>query len=85
MRQVSLLPNKIGYRTTNVSKYNSSLKMCGSLTVWIDKDLQWLAKASDKRGGQKALSVSLPYSSSDGKGLHLLLDSTGIKCLCEGE
>jgi hypothetical protein len=37
--------------------------MCGNLTVWIDKDLQWQAKASDKRGGQKELSVSLPYSS----------------------
>jgi Transposase DDE domain len=137
MRETNFLPKQAVYRTTNWSKYNHSLKMRGNLTVWIDKDLEWQAKASGKRGGQKrysdeaiqaclelkcllslplrqtiglmeslmslanlqqelpdfstlsrrqkTLSVSLPYSRSSSEGLHLLVDSTGIKFLGEGE
>ena len=31
------------YKTTNWANYNASLKARGSLTVWLDKDLQWYA------------------------------------------
>ncbi|THU03968.1 IS5/IS1182 family transposase, partial [Lampropedia puyangensis] len=36
---------KKAYRTTNWKEYNSSLKARGSLTVWLDKEMQWLAPA----------------------------------------
>lgn len=124
------------YKTTNWASYNASLKARGSLTVWLDKDLQWYAPATGKRGRQpifsdatiqfclsikslfglplrqslgmvesllrlaglewkvpdfstvcrrqKHLSVKLPYRPST-TALDLLVDSTGIKFLGEGE
>lgn len=41
---------KTRYRTTNWSQYNAALKARGSLTVWLDKDMRWLAEPSGKRG-----------------------------------
>ena len=38
------------YKTTNWADYNASLKARGSLTVWLDKDMQWYATVSGKRG-----------------------------------
>ena len=124
------------YKTTNWADYNASLKARGSLTVWLDKDMQWYATVSGKRGRQrtfsdaaiqfclsikclfglalrqslglvesllrlagldwrvpdfstvcrrqKDLSVRLPYRPST-TALDLLVDSTGIKFLGEGE
>ena len=124
------------YRTTNWPSYNAALRSRGSLTVWLDKDMQWFAAASGKRGRspkfsdaaiqfcltiknlfglalrqavgfvesllklsglhwpvpdfsticrrQRSLQVHVPYRSSQA-GLHLLVDSTGIKFLGEGE
>ena len=124
------------HKTTNWADYNASLKARGSLTVWLDKDMQWYATVSGKRGRQrtfsdaaiqfclsikclfglalrqslglvesllrlagldwrvpdfstvcrrqKDLSVKLPYRPST-TALDLLVDSTGIKFLGEGE
>ncbi len=124
------------YRTTNWAQYNAALKARGSLTMWLDKDMQWLDKPSGKRGRcrtfsdaaiqfclsikclfgqplrqalgmvqsllklagldwpvpdfstvcrrQKTLQVELSYRPSTTP-LHLLVDSTGIKFLGEGE
>ena len=124
------------YRTTNWPQYNAALKARGSLTVWLDKDMRWLAQPSGKRGRdqiysdaaiefclsiqclfnqplrqalgmvqsllelaqldwrapdfstvcrrQKALQVALKYRPS-AQPLNLLVDSTGIKFLGEGE
>ena len=123
-------------RTTNWREYNAALKARGSLTVWLDKDMQWLAEPNGKRGRnqtfsdsaiqfclsikclfgqplrqslgmvqsllklanldwpvpdfstvcrrQKRLQVQLNYRPSNTP-LHLLVDSTGIKFLGEGE
>ena len=38
------------YKTTNWAAYNAALKTRGSLTVWLNKDLQGYAPASGKRG-----------------------------------
>ena len=127
---------KTRYRTTNWSQYNAALKARGSLTVWLDKDMRWLAEPSGKRGRgqiysdaaiefclsikclfnqplrqalgmvqsllelaqldwrapdfstvcrrQKTLQVALKYRPS-AQPLNLLVDSTGIKFLGEGE
>ncbi|HDR9140973.1 IS5-like element ISBvi8 family transposase [Burkholderia vietnamiensis] len=124
------------YKTTNWAAYNAALKARGSLTVWLNKDMQWYAPASGKRGRpqrfsdaaiqfclslkclfglalrqslgmvesllrlagldcqvpdfstvcrrQKNLQVQLPYRPSS-SALSLLVDSTGIKFLGEGE
>jgi hypothetical protein len=44
------------YRTTNWSEYNASLKARGSLTVWLDKEMQWLAQPNAKRGRNQTFS-----------------------------
>lgn len=44
------------YKTTNWADYNASLKARGSLTVWLDKDMQWYATVSGKRGRQRTFS-----------------------------
>ena len=128
--------SKTRYKTTNWAAYNAALKARGSLTIWLDKDMQWYAPASGKRGRQrtfsdaaiqfclsikclfglalrqslglvesllrlagldwrvpdystvcrrqKTLRVQLPYRPST-SALDLLVDSTGIKFLGEGE
>lgn len=124
------------YKTTNWAAYNASLKARGSLTVWLDRGMQWYAPATGKRGRQptfsdaaiqfclsikclfglalrqslglvesllrlasldwkvpdfstvcrrqKHLRVQLPYRPR-ATALDLLVDSTGIKFLGEGE
>jgi hypothetical protein len=47
---------KLRYKTTNWAAYNASLKSRGSLTIWLDKDMQWHAPASGKRGRQQVFS-----------------------------
>ncbi|GKT20265.1 IS5 family transposase [Acidovorax sp. SUPP3334] len=127
---------KTRYKTTNWTEYNAALKARGSLTIWLDKDMQWYASTSGKRGRhhtftdaaiqfclsikclfglalrqslgliqsllelaklnwrvpdfstlsrrQRTLQVQLPYRRSS-TALDLLVDSTGIKFLGEGE
>ena len=127
---------KTRYKTTNWAAYNAALKVRGALTIWLDKDMQWYAPASGKRGRQqtftdaaiqfclsikclfglalrqslgliqsllrlaglnwrvpdfstisrrqRTLQVQLPYQRS-ATALDLLVDSTGIKFLGEGE
>ena len=47
---------KTRYKTTNWTEYNAALKARGSLTIWLDKDMQWYALASGKRGRQRIFS-----------------------------
>ncbi len=126
----------VRYRTTNWSQYNAALKARGSLGIWLDPGMQWLAAASGKRGRQQRysdaaiqfclsvkylfnlalrqalglvesllklagldwpvpdfstvcrrqrnLQAQLSYQPRHG-GLDLLVDSTGVKFLGEGE
>ena len=128
--------SKARYKTTNWAEYNAALKARGSLTIWLDKGMQWYAPSSGKRGRQhifsnaaiqfclgikclfglalrqslgmvesllrlagldwrvpdystvcrrqKTLQVQLPYRAST-TALELLVDSTGIQFLGEGE
>lgn len=129
-------PSPARYRTTNWSSYTASLRKRGSLLIWLDKDLSWLAPLDGKPGRpavlsdaaiqfcltikvlfklplrqttamvasllkmadldwtvpdcttlcrrQKTLAVQIPYRRVDGP-LNLLVDSTGIKFLGDGE
>nr|BAH89543.1 ISSpo9 transposase [uncultured bacterium] len=36
-------PEPARYRTTNWKSYNDALKRRGSLLVWLDRDMDWLA------------------------------------------
>ena len=124
------------YRTINWPQYNAALKARGSLSIWLDKGMQWFGQRSGKRGRsqtfsdaaiqfclsikclfgqplrqalgmvqsllklakldwpvpdfstvcrrQKSLQVQISYRPS-AMALHLLVDSTGIKFLGEGE
>jgi hypothetical protein len=126
----------VRYKTTNWKEYNAALKSRGSLTMWLDTGMQWLAQPNGKRGRnqtfsdaaiqfcltiqclyslplrqslgmvqsllqlagldwpvpdsstvsrrQSTLHVRLPYRPKKGA-LDLLVDSTGIKFLGEGE
>jgi len=38
------------YRTTNWKAYSAALKARGDLTIWLDKDMQWLTPPTCKRG-----------------------------------
>ena len=38
------------YRTTNWKAYNAALKARGDLSIWLDRDMQWLAAPTGKRG-----------------------------------
>jgi hypothetical protein len=129
-------PSPARDRTTNLSSYTASLRQCGSLLIWLDKKMTWLAphggspgrpavfsdaaiqfcltikvhfklplrqttgmvagllKLADLdwavpdyttlRRRQKTLAVQIPYLRADGP-LNLLVDSTGIKFLGDGE
>jgi len=129
-------PTPARYRTTNWSSYTASLRKRGSLLIWLDKDMTWLAPPDGSPGRpavfsdaaiqfclsikvlfklplrqttgmvasllkladlewavpdyttlcrrQKTLAVQIPYRRADGP-LNLLVDSTGIKFLGDGE
>lgn len=48
---------RVRYGTTNWAQYNVALKARGSLAIWLDRDTQWLATPSGKRGRQQQLFV----------------------------
>jgi hypothetical protein len=129
-------PKPARYRTTNWSDYNTALRKRGSLLIWLDKEMAWLAPHDGSPGRpavfsdaaiqfclsikvlfklllrqtagmvssllqlagldwpvpdystlcrrQKTLKVQIPYRRSGGP-LNLLVDSTGIKFLGDGE
>ena len=129
-------PSPACYRITNWSSYTASLRKRGSLLIWLDKDMTWLAPHDGSPGRpalfsdaaiqfcltikvlfklplrqttgmvasllqmtnldwavpddttlcrrQKTLAVQIPYRRADGP-LKLLVDSTGIKFLGDGE
>jgi len=129
-------PSPARYRTTNWSSYNAALRKRGSLLIWLDKEMAWLAPHDGGPGRpavfsdaaiqfcltikvlfklplrqttgmvasllglanldwavpdystlcrrQKTLAVQIPYRRADGP-LNLLVDSTGIKFLGDGE
>ena len=129
-------PSLARYRTTNWSSYTASLRKRGSLLIWLDKEMTWLAQPDGSPGRpaifsdaaiqfcltikvlfklplrqttgmvasllkmanldwlvpdyttlcrrQKTLAVQIPYRRVDGP-LNLLVDSTGIKFLGDGE
>jgi hypothetical protein len=124
------------YRTSNWCAYNEGLKQRGSVLIWFDPGMEWLAAPRGRRGRpatfsdaaiqtclmlkalfglplrqttglvesllklakldwpvpdfstlcrrQRDLTVVIPYRPSTGA-LHLLIDSTGIKAMGEGE
>jgi hypothetical protein len=43
-------PSPARYRTTNSFSYTASLRKRGSLLIWQDKDMSWLASADGKPG-----------------------------------
>lgn len=129
-------PVPAAYRTTNWRAYNEALRQRGSLLIWFDPEMEWLAAPQGRCGRpatfsdgaiqtclmlkalfglplrqttglvasllglaklncpvpdystlcrrQKDLTVTIPYRPSTGA-LHLLIDSTGIKAMGEGE
>lgn len=43
-------PDPARYRTTNWASYNAALKRRGSLLIWLDKDMVWLAPKAGRNG-----------------------------------
>ena len=43
-------PAATSYRTTNWRAYNAALKQRGSLLIWFDPEMEWLAAPSGRRG-----------------------------------
>ena len=43
-------PDPTRYRTTNWKSYNAALKRRGSLLIWLDKDMTWLAPKTGRNG-----------------------------------
>ena len=43
-------PSPARYRTTNWKSYNDALKRRGSLLIWLDKDMVWLAPKAGQNG-----------------------------------
>ena len=59
-------PKPARYRTTNWSAYNDALRKRGSLLIWLDKEMSWLAP---RDGGpvqwpseQRALAIIIGIS-----------------------
>ena len=129
-------PASSTYRTTNWRAYNAALRQRGSLLIWFDPEMEWIAAPSGRPGRpatfsdaaiqtclmlkalfglplrqttglvasllrlaklnwpvpdfstlcrrQNDLTVTIPCRPSTGA-LHLLIDSTGIKAMGEGE
>lgn len=44
------------YKTTNWASYNAALKARGSLAIWRDRNMQWLATPNGKPNRQRTFS-----------------------------
>jgi Transposase DDE domain len=49
-------PPPTRYRTTNWSSYNAALRRRGSLLVWLDREMEWLASPSGRPGRPETFS-----------------------------
>lgn len=49
-------PRRARYRTTNWSEYNAALRKRGSLLVWLDRDMEWVASLSGRPGRPQTFS-----------------------------
>ena len=49
-------PAPARYRTTNWPEYNASLRRRGSLLVWLDREMEWLASPSGRPGRPETFS-----------------------------
>ncbi|QFG37683.1 DDE family transposase [Paracoccus pantotrophus] len=49
-------PAPVRYRTTNWKSYNDALKQRGSLLIWLDKDMTWLAPKVGRNGRPSVFS-----------------------------
>ncbi|EEX14897.1 transposase IS4 family protein [Citreicella sp. SE45] len=49
-------PEPARYRTTNWKSYNDALERRGSLLVWLDRDMDWLAPKACKPGRPPVVS-----------------------------
>jgi hypothetical protein len=49
-------PSSPTYRSTNWFVYNEALKCDGSLTIWFDPEMNWVANLSGKRGRSRFFS-----------------------------
>lgn len=49
-------PSPARYRTTNWSSYTASLKTRGSLLIWLDKEMTWLAPHDGRAGRPSVFS-----------------------------
>ncbi len=61
MRETSW--GRVKYRTTNWKAYNAALKARGELTIWLDRDMQFL----------KAIDAAVPGEQD----IHLIMDNYG--------
>ena len=43
-------PSAAHYRTTNWSDYNAALRRRGSLLIWLDREMAWLAPHEGRPG-----------------------------------
>jgi hypothetical protein len=49
-------PPPTRYRTTNWSSYNAALRRRGSLLVWLDREMEWLAPKRGRPGRPETFS-----------------------------
>ena len=49
-------PSSARYRMTNGSSYNSALRKRGSLLIWLDKEMTWLAPHDGSPGRPSVFS-----------------------------
>ena len=49
-------PEAARYRTTNWKSYNDALRRRGSLLIWLDKDMAWLASRAGRPGRSPVFS-----------------------------
>ena len=49
-------PSPARYRTTNWSEYNAALRRRGSLLIWLDREMEWLASPSGRPGRSETYS-----------------------------
>lgn len=49
-------PAPPSYKTKNWPTYNEALKRRGSLTIWLDPGMNWVAAPTGKRGREQAYS-----------------------------
>ena len=52
-------PEPARYRTTNWKSYNAALKKRGSLLIWLDKEMVWLAPHEGSPGRPAVFSQAV--------------------------